>query len=262
MKRPCQLPSYLVLASLNRTMRLTTGEAAIALLLRSRRVHDNLDRVRQFAQYDARVVADSSPETSQDKHPNLLTALLQTNRGRGNPWPTIVIEAANSESLRHAQEKVDFHLAPNRSEDLIILHLGHWNGRVDANGQPANTIVVAEAYRFEIDIYLLRQEESRFHLAPHRIVGKQADPIQQNIRLADLVNVSSQETDFLKSFLLYFGALTFTDQPSLLRLPNTVVTKTIIERVLQLCNIRTSLDAFRNAVNELITKDNRPPGCL
>lgn len=79
---PIPTPSStdLVLASLNRTMlrllRLTTGEAAIALLLRSRRVHDDLDRVRQFAQYDARVVADPSPETSQDKHPNLTVSLV------------------------------------------------------------------------------------------------------------------------------------------------------------------------------------------
>ncbi|RUS16035.1 hypothetical protein BC937DRAFT_91677 [Endogone sp. FLAS-F59071] len=73
------------------------------------------------------------------------------------------------------------------------------------------------------------------------------EAIRQNIRLPDLVNVDSQGVDFLKSFLFYFGALTFTDQPGLFRLPNTVITKTIIKRVLQLCNIQTGSAAFRNA---------------
>ncbi|RUS12616.1 hypothetical protein BC937DRAFT_87409 [Endogone sp. FLAS-F59071] len=50
-------------------------------------------------------------------------------------------------------------------------------------------------------------------------------------------------------------SLTYTDEPSILRLPNTVVVKTIIERVLQLCNIHTSSNAYRNAVNQLITND-------
>jgi len=80
--------------------------------------------------------------------------------------------------------------------------------------------------------------------------------IQQNIRLLDLANIDNQSITFLKSFLFYFGALTFADRSGYLRLPNVVVTKTIVERVLQLCAIRISSSAFQKAVRDLTKHDN------
>ncbi|RUP45607.1 hypothetical protein BC936DRAFT_147959 [Jimgerdemannia flammicorona] len=66
---PTPSPTDFALASLNRTMlrllRLTTGESAVTLLLRSRRVNEDLGRVRQFAQYDSRVLAGPNAAATQ-----------------------------------------------------------------------------------------------------------------------------------------------------------------------------------------------------
>ncbi|RIA89353.1 hypothetical protein C1645_824982 [Glomus cerebriforme] len=53
---------------------------------------------------------------------------------QGNPWPTIIVEVANSESLSRIMHKTtQFWLAPNRVEDVIIEF-----GTIDRNNQPYN----------------------------------------------------------------------------------------------------------------------------
>ncbi|KAF9201189.1 hypothetical protein BGZ49_008578 [Haplosporangium sp. Z 27] len=80
--------------------------------------------------------------------------------------------------------------------------------------------------------------------------------IQTSIRLQDLANIENNDTQFIKSFLFYFGALTFSDRPGWLMIPNTVVTKTIVERVLKPCTINTDSNAYRKAISDLIDKED------
>ncbi|CAG8479587.1 12801_t:CDS:2, partial [Dentiscutata erythropus] len=64
----------------------------------------------------------------------------------GNPWPTVVCEVARSQSLPHILQKVNsFWLAPNRSEDVIMLKLWSWNNRRDTNGRPLRRLT---CYKF------------------------------------------------------------------------------------------------------------------
>ncbi|CAG8592384.1 19585_t:CDS:2 [Dentiscutata erythropus] len=56
---------------------------------------------------------------------------------QGNPWPTVVCEVARSQSLSHILQKVNsFWLAPNRSEDVIVLKLWSWDNERNTNGRP------------------------------------------------------------------------------------------------------------------------------
>ncbi|KAF8971988.1 hypothetical protein BGZ46_010181 [Entomortierella lignicola] len=47
--------------------------------------------------------------------------------------------------------------------------------------------------------------------------------IQTSIRLQDLANIENNDTQFIKSFLFYFGALTFSDRPEWLMIPSNVL---------------------------------------
>ncbi|CAJ0838745.1 306_t:CDS:2 [Entrophospora sp. SA101] len=48
----------------------------------------------------------------------------------GNPWPTIILEIASSETLQHVKDKIiDYWLVPNRCEDVIVIKIGTWSGR-------------------------------------------------------------------------------------------------------------------------------------
>jgi hypothetical protein len=85
--------------------------------------------------------------------------------------------------------------------------------------------------------------------------------IQENLRLMDLANIENQSDLFIKSMLFYFGALTFAERPGTLCLPNVVVKKTIVERVLQLSAIGKSSDAFRSAINKLLVDNEIEPLC-
>ncbi|KAF0527653.1 hypothetical protein F8M41_013543 [Gigaspora margarita] len=65
---------------------------------------------------------------------------------QGNPWPTVVCEVARSQSLPHILQKVNsFWLAPNRSEDVIVLKLWTWNNGRDANQRPLRRLT---CYKF------------------------------------------------------------------------------------------------------------------
>ncbi|CAG8619669.1 23419_t:CDS:2, partial [Gigaspora rosea] len=65
---------------------------------------------------------------------------------QGNPWPTVVCEVARSQSLPHILQKVNsFWLAPNRSEDVIVLKLWPWNHTRDANQRPLRRLT---CYKF------------------------------------------------------------------------------------------------------------------
>ncbi|KAF9112921.1 hypothetical protein BGX27_002586 [Mortierella sp. AM989] len=85
--------------------------------------------------------------------------------------------------------------------------------------------------------------------------------IQPKLRLQDLANIQNLDTTFLKSFLFYFGASTFSEQADMLKIPNKVVTGSIIERVLQLSAISTDSNAFRKAVDDLIKRNDIGPLC-
>ncbi|PKY47506.1 hypothetical protein RhiirA4_421451 [Rhizophagus irregularis] len=48
----------------------------------------------------------------------------------GNPWPTIIVEVASSESLSHAIDKVNnYWFLPNYCEDVIIIKIDKWRNR-------------------------------------------------------------------------------------------------------------------------------------
>ncbi|PKB98964.1 hypothetical protein RhiirA5_430504 [Rhizophagus irregularis] len=62
---------------------------------------------------------------------------------QGNPWPTVIVEIANTQSLPSIIRKTtQFWLAPNRVEDVIILKLWNWNSRRDQNGIPLRCLTV------------------------------------------------------------------------------------------------------------------------
>ena len=86
--------------------------------------------------------------------------------------------------------------------------------------------------------------------------------IQQQFRLTDLNDVDQQNTEFLESLLFYFGWLTFADEPHYLRLPNIVVIKPIIHRIINLCSIDTNSQEFKRAVENLIHHHDISTLCL
>ncbi|CAB4405387.1 unnamed protein product [Rhizophagus irregularis] len=56
---------------------------------------------------------------------------------QGNPWPTIIVEVANSESFFRIMHKTtQFWLALNHVEDVFILKLWKWTLGRDQNGTP------------------------------------------------------------------------------------------------------------------------------
>ncbi|CAG8604848.1 12786_t:CDS:2 [Acaulospora morrowiae] len=61
----------------------------------------------------------------------------------GNPWPTIILEVASSESLEHVKDKVNnYWLVPNRAGDVILIKLGNWKKRRrDQNGNPLRRLL-------------------------------------------------------------------------------------------------------------------------
>ncbi|KAF9085347.1 hypothetical protein BGX27_003489, partial [Mortierella sp. AM989] len=85
--------------------------------------------------------------------------------------------------------------------------------------------------------------------------------VQHNIRLQDLANFQNLDQSFLKSFLFYFGALTYSEQPNMLKIPNKVVARTIIERVLQLSAISIDSNAYKKAIDDLIKLNDIRPLC-
>ncbi|PKY16047.1 hypothetical protein RhiirB3_402457 [Rhizophagus irregularis] len=61
----------------------------------------------------------------------------------GNPWPTIIVEVANTQSLASIiQKTIQFWLAPNRVEDVIVLKLWKWNSIWDQNGTPLRRLTI------------------------------------------------------------------------------------------------------------------------
>ncbi|KAG0007418.1 hypothetical protein BGZ80_004683, partial [Entomortierella chlamydospora] len=80
--------------------------------------------------------------------------------------------------------------------------------------------------------------------------------IKSGIKLADLTNVEKMDKDHLKSFLFYVGGLTFSSSRDKFVVPNAVMTKAIIERVLQLCSISTNSDAHKEAIKNFFDSDD------
>ncbi|CAI2191267.1 4690_t:CDS:2 [Funneliformis geosporum] len=61
----------------------------------------------------------------------------------GNPWPTIICETANTQSLQSIiQKTTQFWLAPHRVEDVIVLKLWPWNSISDQNKSPLRRLTV------------------------------------------------------------------------------------------------------------------------
>ncbi|RIA93144.1 hypothetical protein C1645_874271 [Glomus cerebriforme] len=73
--------------------------------------------------------------------------IADINSPSGNPWPTIVCEIANTQSLPSITRKVNnFWLLPNQVEDVIVIKLWPWtNCRQDANGLPLRRLT---CYKF------------------------------------------------------------------------------------------------------------------
>ncbi|CAG8752244.1 18182_t:CDS:2 [Rhizophagus irregularis] len=62
---------------------------------------------------------------------------------QGNPWPTIIVEVANSESLFRIMHKTtQFWLALNHVEDVFVLKLWKWTLGRDQNGTPLRRFTV------------------------------------------------------------------------------------------------------------------------
>ncbi|GES99452.1 hypothetical protein GLOIN_2v1546814 [Rhizophagus clarus] len=67
---------------------------------------------------------------------------------KGNPWPTIVCEVANTQSLTSIFQKVnEFWLQQNRAEDVIVLKLWPWDGTRSPNGIPLRRLTCYEFCR-------------------------------------------------------------------------------------------------------------------
>ncbi|RGB34237.1 hypothetical protein C1646_760775 [Rhizophagus diaphanus] len=89
----------------------------------------------------------SSKQSDASFVPKLLLNPAQNPRdAQGNPWPTIIVEVASSQSLPSIiQKTTQFWLAPNRVEDVIVLKLWKWNSRRDQNGIPLRRLT---CYKF------------------------------------------------------------------------------------------------------------------
>ncbi|CAB5208895.1 unnamed protein product [Rhizophagus irregularis] len=88
---------------------------------------------------DPQDAVDSSGSTTIHATPGRITrgSSKQPDDSFGNPWPTIIIEVANSESLSRIMHKTtQFWLAPNRVEDVFVLKLWKWTLGRDQNGTP------------------------------------------------------------------------------------------------------------------------------
>ncbi|CAH1758869.1 7588_t:CDS:10, partial [Entrophospora sp. SA101] len=61
----------------------------------------------------------------------------------GNPWLTIIIEVANTQTFASIiQKTTQFWLAPNQVEDVIILKLWNWDSSRDQNGTPLRCLTI------------------------------------------------------------------------------------------------------------------------
>ncbi|GBC06790.1 hypothetical protein RclHR1_07040013 [Rhizophagus clarus] len=94
---------------------------------------------RQFVRQDpqGRITKGSSKQPDESFVPRLLPKPAQTH---GNPWPTIIVEVANSESLSRIMSPILVGV-----EDVIILKLWKWNSRRDQNETPLRRLT---CYKF------------------------------------------------------------------------------------------------------------------
>ncbi|CAH1768887.1 12705_t:CDS:2, partial [Entrophospora sp. SA101] len=76
--------------------------------------------------------------------PSLLPKPAQyPSDSEGNPWPTVIVEVANTQTFASIiQKTTQFWLAPNRVEDVIILKLWHWDSNRDQNGTPLRRLTI------------------------------------------------------------------------------------------------------------------------
>ncbi|CAJ0889878.1 12868_t:CDS:10 [Entrophospora sp. SA101] len=86
--------------------------------------------------------------------PSLLPKPAQyPSDSEGNPWPTVIVEVANTQTFASIiQKTTQFWLAPNRVEDVIILKLWHWDSNRDQNGTPLRRLTVQ--YCFVVSFHL------------------------------------------------------------------------------------------------------------
>ncbi|CAJ0831491.1 15147_t:CDS:10, partial [Entrophospora sp. SA101] len=74
----------------------------------------------------------------------------------GNPWLTIIIEVANTQTFASIiQKTTQFWLAPNQVEDVIILKLWNWDSSRDQNGTPLRCLTVQ--YCFVVSFHLFHR---------------------------------------------------------------------------------------------------------
>jgi len=82
------------------------------------------------------------------------------------------------------------------------------------------------------------------------------DTIQNGFRLSYFRDMQADSIDYLKSFLVYVGSLTFSKDRGFLCVPNFVVHQTIIKRINQIFRINTESHAFKAAIDQFLTKDS------
>ncbi|RGB30271.1 hypothetical protein C1646_818003 [Rhizophagus diaphanus] len=85
-----------------------------------------------------RITRDSSKQPDDSFVPILLPKPAPNPCDlQGNPWPTIIVEVANSESFFRIMHKTtQFWLAPNSVEDVFVLKLWRWTLGRDQTGTP------------------------------------------------------------------------------------------------------------------------------
>ncbi|CAI2176153.1 20274_t:CDS:2, partial [Funneliformis geosporum] len=91
-----------------------------------------------------RRISGSGKQSDASFVPKLLPKPAQNPcDAEGNPWPNIIVEVANSQSLASIiQKTTQFWLAPNRVEDVIVLKLWKWNSTRDQNGTSLRRLTV------------------------------------------------------------------------------------------------------------------------
>ncbi|CAG8726380.1 8733_t:CDS:2, partial [Funneliformis mosseae] len=100
-------------------------------------------------------IARGSKQADASFVPRLLPIPSQNScDSEGTPWPTVIVEVADSQSLASIiQKTTQFWLAPNRCEDVIILKLWKWN-RTYHNGIPKRRLTVRTSPQNEDGNYL------------------------------------------------------------------------------------------------------------
>jgi len=83
--------------------------------------------------------------------------------------------------------------------------------------------------------------------------------IPETFRMQDLERYSSPkdvDTAHLKSLMIHFGGLTFSEEVGTLRVPNKIARRVVVRRALQLYGLKIEDNKFWNALIQFLEKDN------